>query len=84
MAKNYKKNIVTVLTWDFENNMEKSCYQSIPNPNDKITYNVIKGLNYNLNYLQNQDYIINLENSIPIKQKNVIQDIDPSKTSYRK
>ena len=71
------------MAWDFVTNSEKSCYQLMPDVKSKIQEHVVKGLNYKLNYFYNQDYVIDLETSIPIKQKNVMQFVDHARTSYR-
>lgn len=79
---NYDKNIFTVLTWDFNLNIEKSIYQ-IRNENDSpIGNHVIKGMNYKMNYFLDAHYLNDLEYNIPIKQKNVMQDVDPLRVSY--
>lgn len=36
MNKNYQKNILTVVAWDFAKNMEYSCYQMKPELDAKI------------------------------------------------
>ena len=41
-------------------------------------------MNYKFNYFFNENYIVDLEHNIPVKQKNVYQDIDLDRVSYRK
>ena len=79
---NYDKNIFTVLTWDFNLNIEKSIYQIRNEIDSPIGNHVIKGMNYKMNYFLDAHYLNDLEYNIPIKQKNVMQDVDPLRVSY--
>lgn len=45
---------------------------------------VIKGMNYKMNYYLDQNFFIDLEHNIPIRQQNVNQNIDPGIVSYSK
>lgn len=39
-------------------------------------------MNYKMNYFLDAHYLNDLEYNIPIKQKNVMQDVDPLRVSY--
>ena len=50
VAHNYSKGIITIVTWDFKNNIEKTMFQILPNANDFVGNHVVKGMNYKMNY----------------------------------
>ena len=61
------KNILVILTWDFEKNMEFSIYTCKSYLNEKPELFVVKGLNERKNYLINSNQIFDLESNIPIQ-----------------
>ena len=58
--------------------------QTKPDPSDDVGYHVVKGMNLKMNYLINQNHVIDLEYNIPLRQTCVNQDLDPSCVSYTK
>jgi hypothetical protein len=45
--------IFTILTWDFDQNIEVCLLQTEPNPKDSVGYHTVKGMNLKMNYLIN-------------------------------
>ena len=84
LAKNHQKNIIFIITWDFEQNIERSMYQVLPSHSTTIGTHIVKGMNLKLNYYIDEDYIIDLECNIPIRQRNVNQLVDIKAVSYSK
>ena len=56
--------------------------QCIPDPKDYVGYHVVKGMNLKMNYLINQNHVIDLEYNIPLRQTCVDQGLDPANVSY--
>lgn len=79
----HAEGIISVVTWDFDNNMEQSIMQIPSDPKDLVGNHVVKGMIPKLNYMLNQNYLTDLEHNIPLRQKNVNQNLDKS-TSYGK
>lgn len=73
-----------MVTWDFENNMERGTYQKVRDPKSDVGLHVVKGMNYKMNYLISKDYLVDLEHNIPLSQSNVDQGLDTSSVSYSK
>lgn len=63
----HESHIFTILTWNFNDNIEHNCKQTVPDPNDQVGYHVVKGMNLKFNYLLNQHHLIDLEHNIPIR-----------------
>lgn len=84
MTKNYSKNILTILIWDFNKNIEKGSYQIVPSLEDHVGNHVVKGMNYKMNYYIDQHFLLDLEHNIPIRQSNVNQNLDPGCVNYSK
>lgn len=84
VSKDHKNEIYSIVTWDFNNNMEQSMMQCKPCESDKVGYHVVKGMNMKMNYFYNQNYLTDLEYNIPIRQKNVDQNLDSLNVSYNK
>ena len=83
-AYDHENNIYSVITWDFDQNMEQSIMQVKPDPSDEVGYHIVKGMNPKMNYLLNQHHLTDLEYNIPLRQTNVDQELDPHGSSYRK
>ena len=84
LAKNHQKNIIFIVTWDFEQNIEKNMYQVLPCDSATIGTHIVKGMNYKMNYYIDEDYVIDLDCNIPLRQMNVNQGIDTCCVSYSK
>jgi len=84
VTKDHANEIYTILTWDFDNNMEQTSMQCRPSEHDSVGYHVVKGMNMKMNYFLNQHYLTDLEFNIPIRQKNVDQQLDVLQVSYTK
>lgn len=69
-------NVLKILTWNFESNMEESCLQLHMNAHEEVGYHIVKGMNYKANYFLNQNFIFDLEYNIPIMQQNVDQKLN--------
>ena len=82
VAMDHDEGIYTILTWNFDENIEFNCKQTIPDPKDDVGYHVVKGMNLKMNYLLNQHHLIDLEYNIPLRQTCVDQKLDPQCTSY--
>lgn len=41
--------------------------QTVPDPSDDVAYHVVKGMNKKMNYLINQNHMIDLEYNIPLR-----------------
>jgi hypothetical protein len=67
ITKDHENGIFTILTWDFDNNMEQACNQFKPNENDEVGLHVVKGMNQKMNYFLNQHYLTDLEYNIPLR-----------------
>ena len=52
-VKDHDEGIITVVTWDFDNNMEQSLMQMYQDPKDLVGYHVVKGMIQKRNYLLN-------------------------------
>ena len=81
-AFDHEEKILSIITWDFDENVEVNLKQCVPNPNDTVAYNIVKGMNMKMNYLINQHHVIDLEYNIPIRQTSVDQQLDRTSTSY--
>ena len=84
MAIDHEEQIFTLLTWDFNLNMEQSILQMNLNPEDEIGYHVVKGMNKKRNYFLNQYYLTDLEYNIPLRQTNMNQNLNVEGQSYVK
>lgn len=71
MMWDHLNDIFTVVTWDFNNNMEQCILQMYESPDEDVGYHVIKGMNQKRNYFLNQNYLSDLEYNIPLRQTNV-------------
>ena len=60
-----------MITWDFNQNIERNMLQVIYQESSDIGYNVVKGMNQKMNYLIEKTYITDLEYNIPLWQSNV-------------
>jgi len=67
VAQDNSNGIYTILTWDFDQNIEVCLKQTKPNPKDKVGYHVVKGMNLKMNYLITQDHVFDLEYNIPLR-----------------
>lgn len=81
-AFDHREKILSIITWDFDENVEVNLKQCVPNPDDSVAYNIVKGMNLKMNYLINQHHVIDLEYNIPIRQTSVDQQLDPECVSY--
>lgn len=70
-AEDYHSEIITVVTWDFLHNIEKTMFQIQPDYSDFVGNHIVKGMNYKCNYFVNQHYVTDMEYNVPIRQKNV-------------
>jgi hypothetical protein len=59
-------------------------YQVLPCPSTVIGTHIVKGMNYKMNYYIDEDYLIELDCNIPLRQANVNQYIDTSVVNYKK
>lgn len=84
IVKDDVNNILKIITWDFELNMEMNILQLQPDLSDDVGQHIVKGMNYKMNYLINQDLIFDLEFNIPMIQQNVNQNLDIKSRSYNK
>ena len=76
MILDHDTNVLKILTWNFESNMEESCLQLHMNAHEEVGYHIVKGMNYKANYFLNQNFIFDLEYNIPIMQQNVDQKLN--------
>ena len=83
MAYDHENKIYSVITWDFDQNMEQGIYQVNPDPRDLVGYHIVKGMNPKMNYLLNQHHVVDLEYNIPLRQSSVDQRLDVHSRSYR-
>jgi hypothetical protein len=56
----------------------------VPDPKDNVGYHTVKGMNMKMNYLINQNHVIDLEYNIPLRQTYVNQNLNPTCVSYTK
>jgi hypothetical protein len=63
---NHDEDVTMIVTWDFNENVERNMLQVRFNENNSIGYNVVKGMNNKMNYLIEQSYITDLEYNIPL------------------
>ena len=77
--------IISIITWDFEQNTEQSILQwRFDRSESEIGYHLVKGMNQKMNYFITEQYIIDLEYNVPTRQANVNQNIDTKEESYGK
>ena len=74
----------TILTWNFDDNVQMNIYQTRPHETDDVGYHVVRGMNFKMNYMLNQHHLIDLETNIPLRQTSVNQELDPISVSYSK
>jgi hypothetical protein len=84
IAVDHSNGIYTILTWDFDQNIEVCLLQTVPDPRDHVGYHTVKGMNMKMNYLINQNHVIDLEYNIPLRQTYVNQNLNPTCVSYTK
>ena len=86
IAFDHEEGIYFVLTWNFISNMESCCKQfkkADIEDEDNYCY-VVKGMHQKNNYLLTKQYLTDLEYNIPLRQRNVNQNLDLSNVSYTK
>ena len=64
IGKDNIKNILIIVTWNFEENVESGMYQCKCDGKQAEKY-IVKGLNGNKNYFMKSNHIIDLEYNIP-------------------
>ena len=60
IARDCKRNVLTILTWNFETNIELSIFQTLCSENIRPERRVTKGMNEKFNYYIGEDEIIDL------------------------
>jgi hypothetical protein len=65
VATMHEEKIFVVMTWDFENNVEVTMYQTAVGREYQANY-VVQGMYQKLNYYMNRDYILDLEFGMPL------------------
>ena len=66
VAKDAKKRVMIVITWDLDQNIEASMFQYEYKAETRPENYVVKGMNQKYNYFVNENQIIDLEHNIPL------------------
>ena len=75
IARDCKRNVLTILTWDFERNIELSIFQTLCSVNIRPERRVTKGMDEKFNYYIGEDEIIDLEYNVPLQKCALIADV---------
>jgi hypothetical protein len=65
--------MMTLLTWDFDQNMEHNQFSTSIDEDRRVGYHLVKGMNKKLNYFIDQYQLVDLEYGVPTRQVNVNQ-----------
>jgi len=66
LVKDHSTQILTIVTWDFNINMEVSVQQMVTSEDSHK--HLVKGMNYKMNYFLQENDITDLEYNIPLRQ----------------
>lgn len=66
ISKDSSRNVFQILTWNFILNIEENMFQLLVDDTKDVGQHVIQGMNKKMNYYLDQDYLIDLEISIPM------------------
>ena len=67
VCKDHAMDVFSVITWDFEIQMEQRHLQQVIDENSDVGYHVVKGMNQKLNYYIDKHKLIDLEFGIPVR-----------------
>lgn len=67
IAKDIVNNLVIIMTWDIDKNMEINMYQIKPEAGCYPENYVVKGLNESYNYYMSNSHIVSMECNIPMQ-----------------
>jgi len=63
---NHDEEVTSVLTWDFNENIERRMFQMKKRSEDQVGQHIVKGMNYKMNYYIDQYYLTDLLTNLPI------------------
>lgn len=63
---NHNEEVTSVLTWDFNENIERRMFQMKKHNEDQVGQYIVKGMNYKMNYYIDQYYLTDLLTNLPI------------------
>lgn len=68
IAKDNIENIIIIVTWNFDKNIETSMFQFKCESNQSPEHYIVKGINEKMNYFISENQIFDLEYNIPFQQ----------------
>ena len=67
VTKDHDQDILSIITWDFDNDMEQRHLQQRIDQKSDVGYHVVNGMNQKLNYFIDKHKLVDLEFGIPVR-----------------